>query len=58
MLPPGRYLVKVHVDQDGRMARDWRALLGDDDFVGQVIIQSAWPEGYAKMTTADGGTLV
>jgi hypothetical protein len=52
-LPRGRYLVKVHVDQGGRLARDWQAMLGDDDYAGQVEVESAWPEGFGRMTTVD-----
>ncbi len=54
-LPRGKYLVKVHVDQDGRLAKDWQAVLGDEDYAGQVEIESAWPEGYGQMTPVDGG---
>ena len=54
-LPRGRYLVKVHVDADGKLSKDWTAGLGDGDFVGQVEVTSAWPEGYGRMTTVDAG---
>jgi hypothetical protein len=53
-LPPGRYLVKVYVDADGRLAKDWTATLGDKDCVGQVEIRGAWKDGYNQMTVADG----
>src|SRR5262249_19030410 len=36
MLPPGRYLVKVYVDTRGRLAKDWKATLGDDDYAGRL----------------------
>jgi hypothetical protein len=52
-LERGRYLVKVYVDSDGKLAGDWQARLGNDDFVGQVEIESAWPEGYGKMTVIE-----
>ncbi len=52
-LPQGRYLVKVYVDADGRLAKDWRATLGPDQFVGQVEVQARWAEGYSAMTVAD-----
>jgi mono/diheme cytochrome c family protein len=54
-LPRGRYLVKVYVDQEGRTARDWKATLGTADYVGQAEVESAWPEGYGKMTVLDAG---
>ena len=49
-LPEGRYLVKLYLDQSGRLQKDFRAILGDDDFVGQVEIESRWPTGYGRMT--------
>jgi hypothetical protein len=52
-LPPGRYLVKVYVDTDGRLARDWQATLGPGQFAGQIEIQAGWREGYTAMTVAD-----
>lgn len=54
-LPNGRYLVKVYVDSEGKAKQDWKAKLGDAEFVGQVEVQSRWPEGYGAMTVADGG---
>lgn len=56
-LPPGRYLVKVRVDAGGRLARDWKATLGDADFVGQAELTASWPEGYGKMTVLDARRL-
>lgn len=55
-LPSGRYLLKVYVDADGRLAKDWKATLGETDYVGQVEIRGAtWKEGYNQMTVGDGG---
>ncbi len=51
-LPPGKYLVKVYVDRTGRLEQDWRAELGQRDFVGQIEVDSRWPGGYGSMTTA------
>lgn len=54
-LPPGRYLLKVYVDADDRLAKDWKAKLGESDFVGQVEVpRAAWKEGYGQMTVAEG----
>ncbi|HUG92791.1 MAG TPA: hypothetical protein VML55_18260 [Planctomycetaceae bacterium] len=49
-LPPGRYLVRLYVDQSGRLQKDFTAELGEDDFVGQVEVESRWPAGYGQMT--------
>jgi len=54
-LPPGRYLLKVYVDADGRLAKDWTATLGESDFAGQVEVRGDWKEGYNQMTLADAG---
>src|SRR5258708_38728849 len=47
-LPKGKYLVKVWVDAKGRLADDWKAGLGVDDYAGKVEVESSWPEGYGK----------
>src|SRR5262249_51000437 len=52
-LPKGRYLVKVYVDQKGRLQDDWKATLGPDEYVGQVEVQSEWKAGYGAMTEID-----
>ena len=52
-LPGGKYLVKVYVDAHNRLANDWKATLGDDDYVGRAEVESRWPEGYDKMTEID-----
>lgn len=49
-LPPGRYLAKLYVDRTGKLQKDFNAELGDEDFVGQVEVQSSWPAGYGQMT--------
>jgi hypothetical protein len=54
-LPPGRYLVRVYVDKEGRLARDWKAALGPGDCVGEVEVESGWPEGYDRMTAVAAG---
>lgn len=54
-LAPGRYLVRVLVDGQERLAKDWRAVLGANDRVGQAEVRARWPEGYGQMTTLDAG---
>ena len=49
-LPPGRYLLKVYVDAGDRLAKDWTAVLGKADYVGQVEVRAQWKEGYGQMT--------
>ena len=53
-LPSGKYLVKVYVDADEKAKKDWKATLGEAEFVGQGEVQSRWPEGYGAMTVLDG----
>jgi hypothetical protein len=52
-LPDGKYLLKVYVDADGKLAKDWKASLGADEFVGQVDFSAKWREGYGAMTGVD-----
>jgi len=54
-LPAGKYLVKVYVDANEKSKKNWKDPLGADEFVGQVEIQSRWPEGYGAMTVVDAG---
>mgnify|MGYP002623230052 CR=1 FL=1 len=49
-LPPGRYLIRLYIDQTGKLEKDFTAELGDDDFVGQVEVDARWPVGYGQMT--------
>lgn len=49
-LPPGRYLIKVYIDQTGRLQKDFNAKLGAANFVGQVEVNSRWPADYGRMT--------
>jgi hypothetical protein len=51
VLPEGKYLVKIYVDTEGKLAKDWKAELVEKDLAGQVEIQSAWKAGYGSMTT-------
>ena len=49
-LPPGRYLVKLYIDQAGKLQEDFAAELGENEFVGRVEFESRWPVGYGRMT--------
>jgi hypothetical protein len=51
-LPAGKYLAKIYIDQAGKLQKDYQAELGDDEFVGQVEIETRWPAGYGSMTAA------
>lgn len=52
-LSPGRYLVKVYVDRDGRLGKDWKARLDGMEYVGQAEFMAKWREGYDGMTVVD-----
>jgi len=54
-LPPGKYLAKIYVDTAGKTKQDWKQKLGAEDYVGQIEVQSRWPEGYGAMTVVDAG---
>ncbi len=49
-LPHGKYLVKLFVDQAGKLQKDFAAKLSDEDFIGQIEVESEWPSGYGNMT--------
>ncbi|MBI1313707.1 hypothetical protein GC176_20635 [bacterium] len=49
-LPGGKYLLKLYIDQTGKLQKDFRVELGDGDSTGQVEVESQWPAGYGKMT--------
>ena len=49
-LPAGRYLVKISIDRDGKLQKDFRNELTDGDVVGQVEVETKWPAGYGAMT--------
>ena len=52
VLPPGEYLVKIYIDADGKLAKDSQIGLGQDEHVGEVVVNSRWPTGYGRMTVA------
>jgi len=56
-LPGGKYLLRIHVDFQGRLERDWKSPLGKADFAGELEVDSRWPEGYGSMTAVDAGKL-
>ena len=53
VLPPGRYLARVYIDRDGKLQKNPTAVLGVEDFVGETVIDSRWPNGYGSMTVVD-----
>jgi len=55
-LPSGKYLVRVHVDLQGRLEKDWKTTLGKSDFVGEKEIEGRLPEGYGNMTVIDAAS--
>jgi hypothetical protein len=56
-LPAGKYLLRVHVDLQGRLEKDWKATLGKADFVGEKELDGRLPEGYGSMTVVDAAGL-
>lgn len=55
LLPAGKYLVKVFVDQQQRLSSDATLLLSSEDFFGQTEIEAQWREGFqlAEIFSAD-----
>src|SRR5262249_26009075 len=56
-LAPGRYLVKVHVDTEERLAKDWRATLTEKDYAGEGVLDARWQPGYGRMSVLDAGKI-
>lgn len=56
-LPDGKYRVRVYLDRDARLAKDWKAELTEADFAGQAEFQARWREGYGRMTAVDARTV-
>jgi hypothetical protein len=51
-LRAGKYLVKIYIDRKSSLNKDSSTGLTDDEYVGEVIVDSAWPTGYGRMTVA------
>ena len=57
-LKRGKYLVKVYVDTNGRLADDPALLLDEKDFFGQAEIKNArWREGFRQAEKVVGSLL-
>ncbi len=52
-LPEGKYMVKIYVDSEGKLGKDWKTLLTEKEYVGQTALNTAWREGYNAMTNVD-----
>lgn len=50
-LRPGKYLIKAFVDSHDKIAAEPAVLLGEDDFVGQAVIDAQWRIGFPKAQT-------
>ena len=56
-LPQGKYLVRVYVDRQGKLARNWQTRMSDADYVGQAEFSANWRTGYGAMTVVDAAGL-
>jgi hypothetical protein len=54
-LPEGKYLLRVYLDGESKLLKDWKAILDDTDFAGLVEFPARWREGYGAMTAVDAG---
>ncbi|MFT5325154.1 MAG: hypothetical protein ACI8P0_003021, partial [Planctomycetaceae bacterium] len=55
-LSAGRYLVKLYIDQTGKLQKDFRAELGDEEFVGQVEVERTTQRWFSTSTWSGGFT--
>lgn len=49
-LPAGKYLAKIYVDRANRLQKEYPTVLGVEELVGEVEVNSRWPVGYGAMT--------
>jgi hypothetical protein len=49
-LPPGRYLVKMFLDPDGNLEKNYPYELGPREFYGQIEVDSQWQAGHGRST--------
>lgn len=49
-LPPGKYRVTVYLDREDRLAHDWKATLGENNFVGAAEFTPQWAPGNDRIT--------
>jgi hypothetical protein len=58
LLPGGKYLVKVYVDTQHRLAADPARLLGEEDLSGKIVLDKPrWREGFPQAATISGKSL-
>ena len=55
-LEKGRYLIKAYVDANRRLASDPTAMLGPEEFAGQLEVEAKWGVGFrnAEVVSGDG----
>ena len=51
---PGKYLIKAYLDSQRRLADDPTAMLGDNEFYGQVSVEARWRKGFRAAEKIDG----
>lgn len=56
-LAAGEYLVRVWVDGDERLKKDWTATLDSKALVGQAAFEAKWRDGYGGMTTVNASLI-
>ena len=49
-MPPGKYLVRIYIDQANKLEKEYPTTLGAEELVGEAEVTSNWPEGYGSMT--------
>ena len=57
-LPPGKYTLKVYVDEGGRLDADPKAMLGAKEYRGQLTFTAAWGEGFPNAEVVSAAELV
>jgi len=56
-LPPGEYLIKAYVDRDGVLKDRPTALLGEESFYGQCVLNARWGKLFKNAEKFSGARL-
>lgn len=50
ILPPGKYLIRIYVDGNERLKKEYPTELDQRELIAEIPVDSPWPESYGRMT--------
>ena len=57
-LPSGQYRVRVYLDREDRLANNWTATLGENNYVGAAEFTATWRPGNNRITVVPASRVV